>query len=53
MSENTERAAGGTRLAPGDKAPAFTLSDQDGNKVALRDFAGKTVVVYFLSLIHI
>jgi peroxiredoxin Q/BCP len=47
MSENTEAASGGTRLASGEKAPAFTLSDQDGNKVALGDFKGKTVVVYF------
>ena len=36
-----------TRLGPGTKAPAFTLADQDGNKVSLRDFAGKPVVVYF------
>jgi thioredoxin-dependent peroxiredoxin len=36
-----------TRLGPGDRAPAFTLADQDGTKVALRDFAGKAVVVYF------
>jgi thioredoxin-dependent peroxiredoxin len=47
LPEKTEPASGATRLAPGDKAPAFTLSDQDGTKVALRDFAGKTVVVYF------
>ena len=30
-----------------DKAPAFSLLDQDGNKVLLRDFAGKTVVLFF------
>jgi peroxiredoxin Q/BCP len=35
------------RLGPGDKAPAFTLPDQDGAKVALRVFAGTPVVVYF------
>ena len=34
-------------LGPGDKAPAFTLPDQDEKKVSLRDFAGKPVVVYF------
>ncbi len=34
-------------LAPGDKAPDFTLPDQDGKPVSLRDFAGKPVVVYF------
>jgi len=35
------------KLAAGDKAPAFTLPDQDGKKVALRDFKGRPVVVYF------
>ena len=35
------------KLAPGDRAPAFTLPDQDGKKVALKDFAGKQVVIYF------
>ena len=30
-----------------DKAPEFSLSDQDGNRVALADFKGKTVVLYF------
>ena len=34
-------------LEPGDKAPAFTLPDQDGNKVKLSDFKGQTVVLYF------
>jgi len=34
-------------LAPGDKAPDFTLPDQDGKPVTLGDFAGKPVVVYF------
>ncbi|MDT5411721.1 MAG: thioredoxin-dependent peroxiredoxin [Mycobacterium sp.] len=36
-----------TRLAPGDKAPAFTLPDADGNKVSLADYKGRRVVVYF------
>ncbi len=35
------------RLAPGDKAPAFSLSDADGNTVSLSDFAGRKVIVYF------
>lgn len=30
-----------------DKAPDFTLLDQDGNKVSLKEFRGKTVVLYF------
>ena len=34
-------------LEPGDRAPAFTLSNQDGDKVELTDFRGETVVVYF------
>ena len=36
-----------TRLAEGDRAPAFTLSDQNGQLVALKDFAGQRVVLYF------
>jgi peroxiredoxin Q/BCP len=35
------------KLDAGDKAPAFTLPDQDGKKVSLKDFAGSPVVVYF------
>jgi peroxiredoxin Q/BCP len=31
----------------GKAAPAFTLKDADGNKVALKDFRGKDVIVYF------
>lgn len=32
----------------GNKAPAFTLLDQDGNKVSLKDFKGKkNVILYF------
>lgn len=36
-----------TRLAPGDKAPAFNLPDADGNNVKLSDYKGRQVVVYF------
>ena len=36
-----------TRLSTGDTAPAFTLSDADGNEVSLADFAGQRVIVYF------
>jgi peroxiredoxin Q/BCP len=36
-----------TRLAPGDKAPAFSLPDADGNRVSLADFKGRKVIVYF------
>jgi thioredoxin-dependent peroxiredoxin len=35
------------RLEAGSKAPSFTLTDQRGKKVSLRDYVGKRVVVYF------
>ncbi|MER5351604.1 thioredoxin-dependent thiol peroxidase [Kitasatospora sp. NPDC002551] len=35
------------RLQPGDTAPAFTLSDADGNEVSLADHLGRKVIVYF------
>lgn len=31
----------------GSKAPAFTLENQDGKKVSLKDFEGQWVVLYF------
>jgi peroxiredoxin Q/BCP len=31
----------------GDKAPDFSLSDQNGQTISLSDFAGKKVVLYF------
>ncbi len=34
-------------LAPGDRAPAFTLIDQHGDKVALTAFKGRKVLVFF------
>ena len=34
-------------LKPGDKAPAFNLPDQSGNKVKLSNFKGRKVLVYF------
>jgi peroxiredoxin Q/BCP len=37
----------GTRLAPGDEAPDFTLSDADGNLVSLSKLRGQRVIVYF------
>jgi thioredoxin-dependent peroxiredoxin len=36
-----------TRLSPGDTAPDFTLPDADGKDVALSDYRGRKVVVYF------
>lgn len=34
-------------LEPGDKAPDFTLPDQNGDSVKLSDLRGQTVVLYF------
>jgi peroxiredoxin Q/BCP len=36
-----------SRLSPGDTAPEFTLLDDTGTEVALGDFLGKKVIVYF------
>lgn len=33
--------------APGQKAPAFTLANQDDEQVSLDDLAGRPVLVYF------
>src|SRR6201996_2578980 len=41
MSEQTRR------LAVGDKAPDFTLTDDTGKQVSLSDHRGRSVVVYF------
>ncbi len=35
------------RLAPGDQAPDFTLSDADGNQVSLASLRGQRVIIYF------
>lgn len=35
------------RLAPGDEAPGFTLSDADGNTVSLSSLRGQRVIIYF------
>jgi len=34
-------------LKPGDKAPAFSLPDQDGSTTKLSSFKGRKVLVYF------
>lgn len=34
-------------LTEGQKAPAFTSKDQDGNKVSLSQFKGQKIVLYF------
>jgi peroxiredoxin Q/BCP len=35
------------KLTPGEKAPDFSLPDQDGKSVSLAQFLGKKVIVYF------
>jgi thioredoxin-dependent peroxiredoxin len=37
----------GTELEIGTKAPAFTLPSDSGEKVSLRDFKGRKLVIYF------
>jgi len=34
-------------IEPGQKAPAFTLNDQDGNTHRLSEYSGRPVVLYF------
>jgi len=34
------------RLAPGDQAPEFSLTDDTGAQVSLSDFLGRTVILY-------
>ncbi len=36
-----------TNLEKGDKAPEFTIPNQDGNDVSLKDFKGKKLVLFF------
>lgn len=43
----TIKSAPSVSLKAKDKAPAFTLLDQNGEKVSLNDFKGQNVVVYF------
>lgn len=39
--------AGDISMKVNDKAPDFTLQDENGNEVALKDLRGKTVVLFF------
>jgi len=34
-------------LKIGDKAPEFTVKDQDGRSISLRDYLGKKVILFF------
>ena len=50
LSLTAKPAAPGTHLKVGDKAPDFSLRDQDRKMVKLSDFKGKTVVLAFYVL---
>ncbi len=39
--------SGEIRMNINDKAPDFTLQDENGKEVASKDLRGKTVVLYF------
>jgi peroxiredoxin Q/BCP len=43
----TRREKAQMALTEGRKAPAFTLSDAQGNRVRLADFSGQDVILYF------
>lgn len=47
LSSTIERSRVTGMLKPGTKAPAFTLLDQQSEKVKLSDHAGHKVLVYF------
>jgi len=34
-------------IEEGKAAPAFTLKDQNGEKVSLKDFRGRDLILYF------
>jgi peroxiredoxin Q/BCP len=47
LTHTTEVQMTAERLEEGSKAPAFTLENQDGEKVKLSEFKGQKVIVYF------
>ena len=44
---NEKRNGDGDMLTVKDKVPDISLEDQDGKGVSLKDFKGKTVVLFF------
>src|SRR5258705_6165140 len=44
---NVGRIGDATMLDVNDKAPDIKLEDENGKEVSLKDFKGKTVVLYF------
>jgi cytochrome oxidase Cu insertion factor (SCO1/SenC/PrrC family) len=45
--KNTQHQEENMAIQEGKTAPAFTLPDAEGHKVALKDFKGKNVILYF------
>jgi peroxiredoxin len=45
--EVVKHAWQGDPMEVNDKAPDFTTTDENGKEVALKDFRGKTVVLFF------
>jgi peroxiredoxin len=44
---NDERRGEENPMQVNDKAPDFTTADENGKEVSLKDFRGKTVVLFF------
>ena len=49
VREETQSMAQSTqgKVQVGDVAPDFTLPDQSGTQISLKDFLGKNIVMYF------
>lgn len=47
VSKSKNRSAEAVELKVGQKAPDFTLPSDTGEKISLKDFRGKKVVLYF------
>jgi thioredoxin-dependent peroxiredoxin len=47
MRYKVERLEGASAMHINDKAPEFTLPEQNGRNVSLKDFRSKTVVLFF------
>jgi thioredoxin-dependent peroxiredoxin len=47
MAKTSQKAEESPALGPGDLAPDFRLSSDDGTELSLSDFRGRKVVLYF------
>lgn len=47
MGDSGNFSGGSAMVKEGDRAPAFEAETDEGKRVALSDFRGKTVVLYF------